>query len=68
MDPSTPWGTQELSQMCAGALPMSWRTILSAPIIADFSLFSAIFQPLWCHTVAPEEPNLLVKVLLNFEE
>ncbi len=27
-----------------------------------------IFQPLWCHTKAPEEPDLLVKVPLKFQE
>ena len=33
------------------------RTICSAPILAKFLLFFVIFQPLWCHTEALEDPN-----------
>ena len=66
MDPPASHGTQEPSEACGGALLMWQRTIYSAPISADFSLFLAIFQPLWYHTEAPAEPKLLVKVTFNF--
>ena len=39
MAPTTSLGTQELSQACGGTLLMRQRSICSAAILADFSLF-----------------------------
>ncbi len=36
--------------------------------MGDLSLFSAVFQPMWCHTEAPEKPNFLFKVPLTSQE
>ena len=56
-----------------GTQPSTYRS--NTKVMADhfqwthvgwfFTTF-AIFQPLWCHTEDPEEPNLLVKVPLIF--
>ena len=32
----------------------------------QFFVIFAIFQPLWCHNEAPEEPKLQLKVPFNF--